>query len=68
MSYYILVVSGGTEICKDGPYPTFEERDAAARSMWNNVADQDTENLFWLDVGEDAEVKVGAFIGGDLDE
>lgn len=66
MKHYILVLSGGTEIAKEGPYPTAKERDNEARRMWQSTCNQDQENLFWLDVGDDAEVSVGPYTGDDL--
>lgn len=58
--YYILLTSGGTEIDKMGPYPTFHLRNIAAKDMWEKTCNQVEENLFWLDV-VDGEVSVGAF-------
>jgi len=70
--YYFLVVSGGTEIEKEGPFETFKERDARAKVVWRHLSPDKGDNIFWLDIAvgdvvNEYEPDVGAYIGGDLD-
>jgi hypothetical protein len=50
---YIAVLEGGTEISKEGPFKTPEERDERARKVWNEECDQETDNVFGVDVDLD---------------
>lgn len=69
MLFYYLVVSGGVEIEKEGPYISYKDRDKAARKEWNSPEfNQHQDSVFWLDTdAASAEVKVGAYTQSDLD-
>ncbi len=67
MNYYILVLSGGTEIAREGPFVTPHDRDAAARQMWAHTVDREQENIFRADVGEQGQLYVSVFVSDELE-
>ena len=69
MEFYVLVVSGGVEIEKDGPLMSGLDQLARAKELWRDCDPMNGDNLFWLDVDLSAgTVSVGSFNEGDLTE
>jgi hypothetical protein len=65
--FYLVDVWSGVEPSLLGPYPTDEERDAAALThRKDNQSEEDT--LFWLDVPSQGEPKIGAYSGAFFGE
>ena len=66
--FYVLAMTGGTEICVDGPaFSTHEERDEFAKETWAGQDASKGDNVFWADVSETGQLKVGAYMEGDLE-
>ena len=65
MKYYFLFLYGCTEPELSEPFDTPEERDAAAKTVWEN--DGDAEHAIFR-LSAEGEVNVGSFIGGELDD
>ncbi len=68
MKHYVLVMSGGVEIEKDGPFGSAKRQLDRAKELWRSLDATKGDNVFWLDVNVRGVVHVGAFIGGQLDE
>lgn len=66
--YYVLALSGGTELCVDGPrFNTHTERDEFAKETWASQDATKGDNVFWADVDENGELTVGYYLAGDLE-
>jgi len=68
MKFYVLVLSGGVEIEKSGPFTDAGLQLAEAKRLWSELDPMKGDNVFWLDVSSTDVVFVGAFVEGQLDE
>ena len=65
--FYVLIVTGGTEIDYKGPYKTELGRDAEASHLWNDELRQEYDQVFMLDIDGRGRPKVSSYCDGDLE-
>lgn len=74
MKHYVLILDGGTEMSRSGPFDTPEERLTEAKKIWSEMGDGQLGNVFWADVsvgliyGDPPNLSVGAFADADFYE
>jgi hypothetical protein len=67
MKNYLIVMSGGVEVEKVGPFDSTEDQIARAKEIWTTLDPMSGDNIFWMDL-EQGDVHVGAFSEGVLDK
>ncbi|NUQ73381.1 MAG: hypothetical protein HUU21_07485 [Polyangiaceae bacterium] len=66
--YYLVLVTGGTDICLEGPFETENARAERARGFWQREAKRGEDNVFCLYLGRNSKPAVGVFLEGDLNQ
>ena len=63
---YLLILTGGVELERVGPFGNDDQRDDEAKRLWNHELNQGEDNVFGMDIYSDKSPNVWAF--GDLNE
>lgn len=61
-TYYLIAVEQGVEPAVLGPFETEDQRDNAARHVYDTQEEDDS--LFWTDIEEAGVLTVGPYIAG----
>lgn len=63
--FYTLVMKGGVELFKEGPYNSPEERLRKTKELARELDGTHLDNVFWMDVDNLGGVYVGSFVNTD---
>lgn len=65
--YWLVIICGDVEAELQGPYPTDEARDAAAKAYRADDGGEFSDGIHWLDIDSQGAPSIGDYSGGFFD-